>query len=105
MSLPISFKVIDVQINGFDVCIGSDGSFLFVNEANNWVVGPKMDDLSLIFMQSLEVASSTVPSFDWQFREGKATIGDWLEDSKLIGLPLTGNLWIICIIKTIPILG
>ena len=92
LSLPISFKVIDVQINGFDVCIGSDGSFLFVNEVNNWVVGPKMGDLSLFFMQNLEVASINLPSLDWQYREGKAPSGDWLVDAALVGVPLKGKL-------------
>lgn len=91
LSLPISFKVINVQINGFDVCMGSDGNFLYVNKDKKWVVGPKMGDLSLIFMQNLEVASPRVPSFDWQYREGKATTGDWLDDASLISIPLKGK--------------
>ena len=95
LSLPISFKLIDIQINGFDACIGSDGSFLFVNDDKNWVVGPKIGDFSLTFMQNLEVASTRVPSFDWQYRDGKATIGDWLNDASLIGIPLKGKLILI----------
>jgi len=91
LSLPISFKRINVQLNGFDVFMGSNGSFLFVNGNSNWVVGTTMGDDATVFMQNLETASTAVPSFFWQYREEKAITGAWLDDSDLVAKPLKGH--------------
>ena len=89
--MPLSFKMLDIVHNGFNVYIGSDGSFLFVNGENKWVVGIHWEDDSSIFMINNEEATSFIPSFDWKYREEKATSGAWLVDTKLVGLPLKGN--------------
>ena len=91
LGLPLYFTVINQQINGFNVYISSNGTYLFVNEAKNWVVGHKMGDNSSIFFINLQAPTTTVPSCDWKYREERTTSGAWIDDTELMAKPLKGK--------------